>query len=138
MQLHAIGILTSSWGGQVFFEAMKFWFYAISCSILCLSYQLLLLRDDEKLARKPGLETTKDFSDGKSEKEKAAAVKTKPLKVQKPRSVLLWQLVGASCDLLIPGTFVGWLDVSPAVVAACSIFSSGLSSIEIWKRVNGN
>jgi len=134
VQLHAIGILTSTWGGQVFFEAMRFWFYALSCAVLSLSYQLLLLRDDEKKDAKSGVST-----DGKSEDDKkgdTVPAKVTDQKVETPRSVLFWRLVGASCDLLIPGTFVGWFDVSPAVVAGTSILSSVLSSIEIWQRVN--
>lgn len=114
---------------------MRFWFCAISCAILSLSYQLLLLRDDEK--PKSNSEKSEVSSEGKSDKiGKAAAVKVKARRSEIPRSVLFWQLVGACCDLLIPGTFVGWLDVSPTVVAVSSILSSLLSSIEIWKRVN--
>lgn len=121
-QLHAIGILTSPWGAIVFFEAQKFWFYAISCSILSLSYQLLVLRDNEKTGKKKVSFNVK----GKVTKQG----------IETPRNVLVWQLVGATCDVLIPGTFVGWLDVNPVVVAGTSILSSVLSSIDVWKRVN--
>jgi len=100
---------------------MKFWFYAISCSILSLSYQLLLLREDEKKIK------TTDEKTGKKVVKKTVSIS---------RKVLIWQLVGASCDLLTPGAFVGWLDVSPATVAVTSILSSVLSSIDIWMRVN--
>lgn len=72
-----------------------------------------------------------------SEKKKVSAdVKGTKRGIETARNVLVWQLVGASCDLLIPGTFVGWFDVNPAVVAATSILSSVLASIDVWKRVN--
>jgi len=130
--LHAMGILSSTWGSRVLLEAMKFWFYAISCSIIGLSYQLLLLRDDKKatVTKKPNSQVNDEKRGGKE------PVKAKHTHIQIPRSVLFWQLVGASCDLLIPGTFVEWLDVNPAIVAACSILSSTLSGKEIWNKVN--
>ena len=148
MKLHAMSIYSPDWSGFVFQEAMRCWFLSIACSIALLTIEIYtaLVADEppssggseadkpeesqsnEKAAEKP--ESSKISDDHEKEKARDASARRHVHRT-------LWRLVGAGCDLLIPGTFVGWLTVKPVVVASASIFSSTMSIGEVWARVNG-
>ena len=71
--------------------------------------------------------------------EKAAEKQSKAAKVGGDRSdgfsMLYVQLVIDCCDLLIPGSAVGWLPVGLLVVGTATSISSILAGQRIWMKV---
>ncbi|GES63639.1 hypothetical protein ATEIFO6365_0007032600 [Aspergillus terreus] len=102
--LHAMNIYPVPWNKPVLVEAYKFWFYALSLSIVSSLWRLVFS------AEQPA--TTKQ---SKGEKAKAATKQASAVKEQ--RHALVKRIVIDGCDLLIPGTFVGWIEASDLTVA---------------------
>ena len=127
-KMDAIGIWSTEWAPRLFLEAMKFWFYSISFSIIL---SLVLLYSSLSKLAKPLNEG--GSSSGKSSKEVDAEVKQK--------GHLQWDLIKKlaidCCDIFIPGFTTGWLAVSSATVGMLGMVSTLLASIDIWERVQG-
>lgn len=100
-QLDAMGVYSTSWSDWVLLEAHKFWFCALSLSLLG-SLWMLLVAD-----------------------KKASASKSSPW---------LKRIIIDGCDLLIPGSMVGWIAVSPLVVAMSMVASTLLAAQDIWAQ----
>lgn len=153
-QVDAMGLRKSSWAPMFFVESMRFWFYSITCSIILTSYHLYVNHGQitqlktEIAATKvnaTGNESTKNTKSAREPEEKPKPEPRKDAmqekehaieKARKRRHALLRQLIGASCDLLTPGSVVNYTPVSPAAVAITSIISSLISSQDIWRKVN--
>ncbi|KAJ9250759.1 hypothetical protein DTO280E4_1299 [Paecilomyces variotii] len=99
--LDAMGVYSTSWSDWVLLEAHKFWFCALSLSLLG-SLWMLLVAD-----------------------KKASASKSSPW---------LKRIIIDGCDLLIPGSMVGWIAVSPLVVAMSMVASTLLAAQDIWTQ----
>ncbi|KAJ9385874.1 hypothetical protein DTO063F5_4081 [Paecilomyces variotii] len=99
--LDAMGVYSTSWSDWVLLEAHKFWFCALSLSLLG-SLWMLLVAD-----------------------KKASASKSSPW---------LKRIIIDGCDLLIPGSMVGWIAVSPLVVAMSMVASTLLAAQDIWAQ----
>ncbi|KAJ9269135.1 hypothetical protein DTO212C5_4818 [Paecilomyces variotii] len=99
--LDAMGVYSTSWSDWVLLEAHKFWFCALSLSLLG-SLWMLLVAD-----------------------KKASASKSSPW---------LKRIIIDGCDLLIPGSMVGWIAVSPLVVAMSMVASTVLAAQDIWTQ----
>ncbi|KAJ9220590.1 hypothetical protein DTO169C6_7103 [Paecilomyces variotii] len=99
--LDAMGVYSTSWSDWVLLEAHKFWFCALSLSLLG-SLWMLLVAD-----------------------KKASASKSSPW---------LKRIIIDGCDLLIPGSMVGWIAVSPLVVAMSMVASTVLAAQDIWAQ----
>jgi peroxin-11B len=135
-----MGITTASWGPRVTQESNKFWFYALSISILLSLYHLWTAAS---LFEKPAASTTtKEVETKPSEKESSRqlaghkpAVKTTP-KVD--TSQVYKQLIIDCSDLFIPGAIVGWIPADPVVVGVAMAISSIVAGRDIWIKVNGS
>ena len=96
-----------SWGPAVQNEALKCWFYALLASIILSFWDL----------------SSSVFSAG-----------NKGQTTRYEQSELLSQLVSNGCDILIPGSAVGWLSVSQSIIGNTMIVSTLLSGYGMWKR----
>lgn len=108
------------WNTPVLTEANKFWFYAISLSILGAVWELLF---------SPVPETKQQNGSAK----KSGSEKAKPPK-KTPSSTLLKGVVIDACDLLLPGFFLGWIPVDDLQVGSAMIVSTLLASQDIWAK----
>lgn len=127
-QLHATNIYPVSWNKTVLVEAYKFWFYAISLSILSALWRLAFTTVTPVTASQP--EDTGD----KGDKKKVSPSARQVAAVKAERIVLVKRLVVDSCDLLIPGTFLGWLQASDLTIGVTMVVSTLVSGRDIWVR----
>lgn len=124
-----MGVFSQDWAVQVFLEAMKFWLYSL---IFSLAFGLLQLY---QLSNTPP-----SFpADVKGTMVKDERIvpnnqsKAQSLKVQ--RQNIIRKIFVDGCDLLIPGSGTGWLPVPPPITGMASIVSTGITSMDIWERV---
>ncbi|OAP60702.1 hypothetical protein AYL99_05704 [Fonsecaea erecta] len=125
-------------------EALKFWFYALSVSAALDLYELLFVYSDSALSKnnqsadqKQTTSTTVEKTNEKSvaqpnEREQSKARHAQSAK----RRAVFRQLVIDSCDLLIPGTAVGWFRIDPVTVGVAGSVSALLGGSDVWYRVN--
>jgi hypothetical protein len=116
------------------FEANRFWFYSLVCSVFSGVLQLFMIRGvDERLeksAKKANGETGPKSTSSRVIIEKgASSVGPKKLDGVKRR------IVSDCFDLLIPGHATGWILTSTATVGFASVVSTTLSSKDIWDRL---
>lgn len=111
------------WYEPVLVEANKLWFYAI-----CIS----LTRSIMQLSAKSGMTTKSKSNAGKRKNKKdTSSSDTAP-----SRSALVKQLVVDSCDLTLPASCVGWLDVGNLGVGLAMVVSTVISLAEMWEVIN--
>jgi hypothetical protein len=117
-------------------EANKFWFYSLVFSILWGVFQLLY-RDFCEQAPKTPSGKNPEKTNGKraanpklggDQKRERSAVSGEHRRVKRG-------IVTDCFDLIIPGSVVGWISASSAVVGYATIISTVLSSKEIWDRL---
>jgi hypothetical protein len=124
--MDAMGIWSTEWAGMLFVEAMKFWFYSLTFSIL-----LTLVLLYSTMSKSAGAVDDTGTSSEKSLKEvDAAAERDSAL-----RWNLLKKLMIDCCDIYIPGGITGWLMASSGTVGVLGMLSTLLASKDIWKRV---
>ncbi|KAF8859452.1 hypothetical protein BDZ45DRAFT_356468 [Acephala macrosclerotiorum] len=129
--LDAMGVYRTTWAQPLFVEAMKFWFYSITCGILLSLVQFWGLY----MAPNPVPKTGKaDEKEEKESKEKGVKVEVEWMST---RRKIMKRLVVDSCDLFIPGSVTGWLAVSSANVGLFSVVSTVLTGTDLWTRVQG-
>lgn len=114
-----MGLWVTPWATTIFFEANKFWFYAI-CMSLTSSLLTLLVPP----ATAPPELREKDTN--------------KQQQQQQIRDLapVVKRIVVDGCDLLIPGSFVGWIGASPAQVGVAMVVSTLVASQDIWIKAN--
>lgn len=112
-KLHATSIYPNPYNAAILTEANKFWFYALGFSILGAANDIL-------------------FSS-------ASASKTKDEKKQAPSinrfSLLKKMLCVDACDMLIPGTFLGWIEMGQLGVGIGMVVSTLVSGWDMWNAV---
>lgn len=113
-KLHATSIYPNPYNAAILTEANKFWFYALGFSILEAANDIL-------------------FSSASS------ASKTKDEKKQAPSinrfSLLKKMLCVDACDMLIPGTFLGWIEMGQLGVGIGMVVSTLVSGWDMWNAV---
>lgn len=131
-KMDAMGIWSTEWAPKVFVEAMKFWFYSISFSII-LSLVLLFSNWSKR-------EMSKKVKGrpGRSEKNSKADIEGQAKQKSRLQWSLVKKLVIDCCDLFIPGFTTGWLVASSGTVGILGIISTVLASLDIWERVQGS
>ncbi|OAL18266.1 hypothetical protein AYO22_10844 [Fonsecaea multimorphosa] len=125
-------------------EALKFWFYALSVSVALDLYELLFVYSEPASAgnNQPADQsrTTTTIVEGTNDKGVVQPREREPSKARQPpaakRRAIFRQLVIDSCDLLIPGTAVGWFRLDPVTVGAAGTVSALLGGSDVWYRVN--
>lgn len=136
-----MGVTTFEWGTPVQHEANKCWIYSLLASILLSGVEILILN----------LKSTKASSSKESEEMKKETKRSKTpaaatFSTEKPPnttnlSKIYTQLIIDCCDILLPGSAVGWSPAvlaAPLVVGVASTVSTTLAGREIWKRVQQN
>jgi hypothetical protein len=126
-----MGVTDAIWGGLLFREAQKFWFYAIATSILLSVVELWSAtwipasadRSPESKSKIEGSEEQAGSSKGPN-----AADSARILQQNKLRS----QLVMDCCDIFIPGSFLGWTPLAPLYVGIAMSISSALAMRVLW------
>lgn len=130
------------WAVSTQTEALKIWFYALSVSVVLDLYEILFVYSDRVVAttsapadqmkeKKPNSEGT-ERGPGEIVSPEADS---QPLQATK-RRILYRQLVIDSCDVLIPGAAVGWLNLDPVTVGVVGTISALVSISDAWTRVN--
>jgi hypothetical protein len=132
-------VLNTPWGATILFEANKFWFYALVFSLLSSFLQLYLLyftpatptstTENEKVTRSGKALKSATKLDGEGAK---AAIKDAETA---KRQVLIKKIAIDACDLVVPGSGVGWIPASPGTVGMAMVISTLLASEDIWARV---
>ena len=124
--MDAMGIWSTEWAPKLFVEAMKFWFYSISFSIVL---NLVLLFSNWSRSATSSKKAKRRGKNSKAEVD--AQVKQRSVLEQG----LLKKLVIDCCDISIPGFTIGWFAVSSGIVGILGTVSTVLASSDIWERV---
>lgn len=118
-----MGVYPTSWAAPLFLEAMKFWFYSLSASLLLSVLEWFSV---------PGEKVVKE----KNEKYDAEKEKVKfDMMERKRRGRIAKRFVTDACDLFIPGSITGWLVIESANVGWCSVVSTFLAGMDVWVKV---
>jgi hypothetical protein len=121
-----MGIWSTEWANGLFLEAMKFWFYSITFSIMLSLLRLYrILLDSGSSSKKPAEDSERTSNVVDAEAKRASATQWNVVKT----------LAIDCCDIFVPGFTTGWLRVSSGNVGTLSMISSVLASTEIWRRV---
>lgn len=129
-----MGVTAFEWGPRVQLEANKCWFYSLTASILLSLVELMWLHI---LNTSPST-SSREEKDRGFDKPKTGISPTKEMRPTTARSKIYVQLVIDCCDLLLPGSAVGWSPTalaSPLVVGTASTISTTVSGRQIWRRV---
>lgn len=113
-QFHAMDIYPSTtWINNIQTEAYKFWFYGLALSVLGAVWSLF---------------TTTTTTSGQSKKrnEKSAATAT-----------LVKRVIVDGCDLMIPGSLLGWMSIGSETVGMAMVLSTVVSMRDVWIQANG-
>lgn len=119
-QLHAMNVYPVHWNKPVLVEAYKFWFYALALSIVGALWGLLFGSAPASDSASGG-KVQQDEKKGGSSKERKVSAKP-----------LVKRIVVDGCDLLIPGVFLGWIQVSEVVVGMAMVVSTVVAGRDIW------
>lgn len=138
LQLDAMGIWVTPWAQETFIECHKWWFYGILLSIISSTVAIFF----------PGSETVpvaasnKSKQAGKPQVEKIDQTSEKQQKQEKPISrrpdltPVVKNLIVDSLDILVPGSFLGWIPASPTQVGIAMTVSTLIASRDIWVKAN--
>ncbi|GIK05597.1 hypothetical protein Aspvir_009710 [Aspergillus viridinutans] len=106
--LHAMNVYPVYWNKPVLVEAYKFWFYALALSIVGALWGLLF--DSGSTSASAGKKEQDEKKGGSSKERKVGG-----------SGPLMKRIVVDGCDLLIPGVFLGWIQVSEVVVGMAMV-----------------
>lgn len=127
-----MGIWVTAWSKDTLAESYKFWFYSLAFSVLGSIWQLLSLAVGPKEKRSP---VTAAPSKPKYERKEDEPISLAPQDdVREPRSYseLMTDVAVSSCDILIPGSILGWVNVGPLAVSSASVLSTVLLGRREW------
>lgn len=115
------------WNNRILREAFQFWFYALALSVGRSTWCLLFT------SAKPA-ETTRPAKDQKQKKNEKEDSEKKPyISAVAP---LVKQLVADSCDLLLPGSFLGWIPLSDLTIGVSTVVSTLITGQQVWAAQN--
>ncbi|KAJ5604382.1 subunits of heterodimeric actin filament capping protein Capz [Penicillium lagena] len=126
--LHATGVHPVPWNNRILREAFQFWFYALALSVARSSWCLLFT------SSKPA-ETTRPAKDQKQQKDEDEKKKKKK-PCASAAAPLMKQLVADSCDLLLPGSLLGWIPVGDLAVGVSTVVSTLITGQQVWVAQN--
>ncbi|CAL00393.1 uncharacterized protein An11g05460, partial [Aspergillus niger] len=110
-KLHATSIYPNPYNAAILTEANKFWFYALGFSILGAANDILF-------------SSASSTSKTKDEKKPAPSISR--------FSLLKKMLCVDACDMLIPGTFLGWIEMGQLGVGIGMVVSTLVSGWDMW------
>ncbi|KAB8208365.1 peroxisomal biogenesis factor 11 [Aspergillus parasiticus] len=130
--LHALGVHPVAWNTPVLVEAFKFWFYSLALSVFGAVWGLLFISPSS---------TSSKTSDNEKKNENKNAKKTvsnsDDSQTKAQRTALMKRIVVDGCDLLIPGVFVGWMQVSDLMIGVTMVISTVVSGGDAWVKAQG-
>lgn len=112
------------WSTPVLTEASKFWFYAICISIARSVWELVVGFGPKTI------DSAQNGHAGTDDKKKTSGNHPKQIST----AALLERIVVDSCDLTLPGSFLGWIPQGDFEVGVAMVVSTTLASREIWAR----
>ncbi|KAJ5081891.1 peroxin-11B Pex11B-Penicillium chrysogenum [Penicillium alfredii] len=127
--LHAMSVYAVPWNDRVLREANQFWFYALLFSLAGGGWALLSAPTQQHKSAS----TKNHGGKKKSTKGQKLPAKSAPHHPQVP--ALVRQMVVDGCDLLIPGSFLGWIPTGDLVVGGTAVVSTVLTGRVIWEVV---
>lgn len=135
----AVSGMWRPWAVTTQTEALKFWFYALSVSVILDLYELVFVYPN----RTPGPPTSKTPKSESTGEKGSAEAEIEVLDQftsarAAKRQSLYRQLVIDSCDVLIPGAAVGWLALDPVTVGVAGTISAIAGATDVWLRVNSS
>ncbi|KAL2823574.1 peroxisomal biogenesis factor 11 [Aspergillus cavernicola] len=116
--LHDMDVSHVEWYTPLMTEANKFWFYAIILSIARASWELFF-------APGPSKGSGKNVTDKKGRQ-------TPSVEPSSSTWPLVKQIIIDSCDLTLPGSFVGWVPATGLQIGIAMIISTALAGHNIW------
>lgn len=126
-----MGVYSASWNAPVLVEAHRFWFYALSLSLLG-TVCTLASTSCSKVPKGQKDEKTKG---GQIENEKPSEVGANPPTATgavASSTTLKKSIVIDACDLFIPGSFLGWIPADDATVGMAIAVSTLVAMQDIW------
>lgn len=130
-----------TWAERCLLEANKFWFYSLVCSIGLGLLDTLRLRalpaahaQDQQEPHEMSKSETAIPGKDKHANPDPKATTTDELLASKS-SLLRQKILADACDLLLPGTAVGWIQASPLSVGIAMAVSSYITSVEVWMKI---
>ncbi|OGM51115.1 peroxin PEX11-1 [Aspergillus bombycis] len=130
--LHALGVHPVAWNTPVLVEAFKFWFYSLALSVLGAVWGLLFTSSSSASSKTTSNEKKKE--DKNAEK---TTPNTDNSQSKAQRAALMKRIVVDGCDLLIPGVFVGWMQISDLVIGVTMVISTVVSGGDAWVKAQG-
>lgn len=135
-QTNVMGITTYTWGPEIQQQANRCWVYGLVASIMLSLYILSLQR--RGITREKTRKASKADVNGKekpklNDNPSATVVKDESNTAQTAQ--LYEQLIIDACDLLTPGTALGWIKADLAIVGAAMTLSSFLGAQQIWRKL---
>ncbi|KAL4908424.1 hypothetical protein BDW74DRAFT_175106 [Aspergillus multicolor] len=118
--LHDMNVARVDWAHALTTEADKFWFYALALSVMRYMWELLV----PQIPATPT--STKTVGD---EKRKA---KAGTQQASAPKWPLVKRIIIDGCDLMLPGSFLGWTPVTPLQIGLGMIVSTILAGHNVW------
>lgn len=144
--LHAMKLYTPTWTKDILLHANRFWFYGILLSIMG---GLWILLSPLLSGTVPETAETKNESNGETEKPQSKSSSSNETGKMETGTntqskTAAWsvspqarRLVVDSCDLLIPGSFLGWIPVSSLAIGVTTVVSTLVAMVDIWANVQG-
>lgn len=114
-----MGIWPTAWAQETFLECHKWWFFGLALSIIGSTVNLFFPASEPPAA-------------------KQSDEKTKPAEKQKKADLtpLVKTLIVDACDIVIPGSVLGWIPASSTQVGIVMIVSTLAASGDIWAQAN--
>ncbi|KAL1956323.1 hypothetical protein VTO42DRAFT_7406 [Malbranchea cinnamomea] len=141
--LEALGVWVTDWSRKTLVESYKFWFYSLFFSILRSIWQLFWLSVN-RTNKGPAAAVVPSDTEVKTQDERPIKLERQEDRVLDVQVItpdatrsqcgyeLMTDLVVSSCDILIPGSSVGWIEVSPLIVGSAGILSTLLLGRRKW------
>lgn len=107
------------WARDIQTQAYKFWFWGLAMSVIGGVWSLLFSNNDTNSQSK------------KNENEKATPPSTMASKT------LMKRVIVDGCDLMIPGSSLGWISMGSEIVGMLMVLSTVVSMGDVWRRANG-
>ncbi|KAL4963137.1 PEX11 domain protein [Aspergillus stella-maris] len=126
--LHDMNVARVNWYKPLMTEANKFWFYALSLSIMRCFWELLF----PTVSTIPAKISEKDSSSGKGKGKGKGKAQTQ--QVTPPKWPLIKRIIIDGCDLTLPGSFIGWVPASGLQIGIGMVVSTLLAGHEVWLR----
>ncbi|CRG90882.1 hypothetical protein PISL3812_07928 [Talaromyces islandicus] len=124
--LDAMGVWVTPWAKDTFVECNKWWFYGIALSLIASTFSLFFpppeFRGKPQQSQKPvNTETEKSPAIGQPNQDLTPIVRG---------------IIVDGCDILLPGSFLGWIQATPTQVGVGMVVSTLVTSRDIWVKAN--